>query len=75
MIFCKLEAETLKTDGYDNTVALFSRSSTSDFLRFNDNRILDNVVNILFYFSVMRHSLKNPILEARTNLQKTRTGS
>ena len=30
-------------------------SSTSDFLRSNDNRVL---VNILFYFSEMRDSLK-----------------
>ena len=28
-----------------------------DFLRFIDDRILVNVVNILFYFSVMRDSL------------------
>ena len=38
---------------------LFPRSSNSDFLRSNDNMILVNVVNILYYFSVMRDSLKN----------------
>ena len=38
--------------------ALFPRSSTSDFLRSNDNRILVNVVTILFDFSVMRVALK-----------------
>ena len=30
-------------------LALFSRSSTSDFIRSNDNRILVNVVKILFF--------------------------
>ena len=39
------------------TSCLFSRSSTSDFLRSNDNRILVNEVNILFYFSVVHDSL------------------
>ena len=37
---------------------MFSRSSTSDFLRSNNNRILVNVVNISFYFSVVCASLK-----------------
>ena len=39
---------------WDKLLALFFRFSTSDFLRSNDNRMLVNVVNILFYFSVMR---------------------
>ena len=39
------------------TSCLFSRSSTSDFLRSTDNRILVNEVNILLYFSVVRDSL------------------
>ena len=51
----KLEAETLKsTKIWDKLLALFSRFSTSDFLRSNDKRMLVNVVNISFYFSVMR---------------------
>ena len=39
-------------------LALFPRHSTSDFLRTNHNRILVDVVNILFYFSVIRDRLK-----------------
>ena len=36
---------------------LFSRSSTSDFLRSNDNRILVDVVNMLLYFSIDQRDL------------------
>ena len=34
-------------------------SLTCDFLSSNDSRTLVNVVNFLFYFSVMREGLKN----------------
>ena len=51
----QLEAETLKsTKIWDKLLALFSRFSTSDFLRSIDKRMLVNVVKISFYFSVMR---------------------
>ena len=45
---------------WDKLLALFSRFSTSDFLRSNDKRMLVNVVNILFYFSVMRDRYPPP---------------
>ena len=45
---------------WDKLLALFFRFSTSDFLRSNDNRMLVNVVNILFYFSVMRDRYPPP---------------
>ena len=49
----------MKIDRYDtNFLPFISRFSTSGFLRSNDNRILVNVVNILFHFSVMRDSFK-----------------
>ena len=38
--------------------ALFPRSSTSDFLRSNDNTMLVYVVTIVFDFSVMRVAYK-----------------
>ena len=43
------------------TPCLFSRFSTSDFLRSNDKRMLVNVVNISFYFSVMRDRYPPPL--------------
>ena len=54
---------SFETRSRHQLLALFSRSSTSDFLSSNDNRILVNVVNILFYFSmigVMRDSYPPP---------------
>ena len=45
---------------WDKLLALFSRFLTSDFLRSNDKRMLVNVVNILFYFSVMRDRYPPP---------------
>ena len=56
----KLEAETLKKDGHDtNFLPFFSFfNRTSHFLRSNNDRILVNVVNIWFYFSVMPDSLE-----------------
>ena len=50
---------------WDKLLALFSRFLTSDFLRSNDKRMLVNVVNILFYFSVMRDRYPPPPRPAR----------
>ena len=48
------------TSLWQQLLAIFSRSSTSDFISSNDNRILVNVVNILFHFSVMRDRFSPP---------------
>ena len=45
---------------WDKLLALFSRFLTSDFLRSNDKRMLVNVINILFYFPVMRDRFPPP---------------
>ena len=61
---------SFETRSRHQLLALFSRSSTSDFLSSNDNRILVNVVNILFYFSmigVMRDSYPPPPLLCHPN--------
>ena len=50
---------------WDKLLALFSRFLTSDFLRSNDKRMLVNVVNISFYFSVMRDRYPPPNLVSR----------
>ena len=62
----QLEAETLKsTKIWDKLLALFSRFSTSDFLRSIDKRMLVNAVKISFYFSVMRDRYPPPKLVSR----------
>ena len=48
------------TSLWQQLLAIFSRSSTSDFISSNDNRILVNVVNILFHFSVMPDRFSTP---------------
>ena len=52
---------SFQTTSRDIKNTIFSRSSTSDFIRSNDNRIPLNVVNILFHFSVICDRFSPPL--------------
>ena len=65
LISFETRSRDIKIDRYDTKFLPFFRvPQTSDFLRSNDNRILVNVVNILFYLSVMRDSLNKISISA-----------